>query len=239
MAASTTATTTTNARESFFVDVGPIDIIKIDKFKEMSEISDAHFEQWLCAKEEEVTIPRFTQAAPARGYLAFGAPKIAAAAAAANGLKEVSCRMVVPRMDEIAMHFGRDLVPMLRDLRALRRFATSDRELFEAVCIRRFIEAALRFEMMNGALLLVDESETMRIRFAVKETMHNNEDYIQEKIYSLAGERLDRVCAGCGIVSIGLRGCACRAGVYYCSRECQVAHWPEHRRHCDRAAGGV
>ena len=158
----------------------------------------------------------------------------------------MSCRMVVPRMDEIAMHFGRDLVPMLRDLRALRReeattmSSRSDvakrRELFEAVCIRRFIEAALRFEMMNGALLLVDESETMRIRFAVKETMHNNEDYIQEKIYSLAGERLDRVCAGCGIVSIGLRGCACRAGVYYCSRECQVAHWPEHRRHCDRGA---
>ena len=39
-------------------------------------------------------------------------------------------------------------------------------------------------------------------------------------------------CAGCGRTAVGLRACArCRA-VRYCSRECQAAHWLQHRRQC-------
>ena len=39
-------------------------------------------------------------------------------------------------------------------------------------------------------------------------------------------------CAGCGRPAVGLRACArCRA-VRYCSRECQAAHWPQHKRQC-------
>ena len=64
-------------------------------------------------------------------------------------------------------------------------------------------------------------------------------EHIRQKIYSLAGERLGRVCAGCALVSDALRQCACRAGVYYCTRACQVAHWPEHRRDCDRGAAAA
>lgn len=39
-------------------------------------------------------------------------------------------------------------------------------------------------------------------------------------------------CSACGRDSVGLRACSrCRA-VHYCSRECQVAHWPQHKRNC-------
>ena len=33
-------------------------------------------------------------------------------------------------------------------------------------------------------------------------------EHIRQKIYSLAGERLGRVCAGCALVSDALRQCA-------------------------------
>ena len=40
------------------------------------------------------------------------------------------------------------------------------------------------------------------------------------------------VCTGCGKHAVGLRACArCRAA-RYCSRECQAAHWPQHKREC-------
>ena len=219
-------TTEYPSSQSFSVDVGTIDV-KIDKFKELSEISNAHFEQWLgmvwTNNDAGVTvpIPRFTQAGaepPARGFLAFGEPR----RSETNGLR-VSCRMVVFRAEDVGLHFQRDLIPMLRDLRALAAPAAA-RELEEGVLIRRFIESALRFYIVEGE----EESAAAQQR-----------EHIRQKIYSLAGERLGRVCAGCALVSDALRQCACRAGVYYCTRACQVAHWPEHRRDCDRAAGGV
>ena len=39
-------------------------------------------------------------------------------------------------------------------------------------------------------------------------------------------------CSGCGKQAVGLRTCArCRAA-RYCSRECQAAHWPQHKHDC-------
>ena len=53
-----------------------------------------------------------------------------------------------------------------------------------------------------------------------------------------------RVCAACGDAirpkaDFGLthHQCACRLGVYYCGRECQRAHRPEHREACRAAMG--
>ena len=224
-------TTEYPSSQSFSVDVGTIDV-KIDKFKELSEISNAHFEQWLgmvwTNNDAGVTvpIPRFTQAGaepPARGFLAFGEPR--RSETNMNGLR-VSCRMVVFRAEDVGLHFQRDLIPMLRDLRALgppqaAQAPAAAREL-EGVLIRRFIESALRFYIVEGE----EESASAA----------QKREHIRQKIYSLAGERLGRVCAGCALVSDALRQCACRAGVYYCTRACQVAHWPEHRRDCDRGA---
>ena len=43
---------------------------------------------------------------------------------------------------------------------------------------------------------------------------------------------LTRVCVGCrGAGATKLRCCPCKA-VYYCGRECQRAHWEEHKRVC-------
>ncbi len=39
-------------------------------------------------------------------------------------------------------------------------------------------------------------------------------------------------CAGCGKGAVGLRACArCRQALY-CSRGCQVSHWPQHKLEC-------
>ncbi len=39
-------------------------------------------------------------------------------------------------------------------------------------------------------------------------------------------------CAGCGKRAVGLRACARCRSVRYCSRECQAASWPTHKREC-------
>lgn len=43
-----------------------------------------------------------------------------------------------------------------------------------------------------------------------------------------------RACASCGTVAATKHCVACNA-VHYCNRECQLAHWPQHKRAC-RAA---
>ena len=46
--------------------------------------------------------------------------------------------------------------------------------------------------------------------------------------------RLDssHACASCGQHAVGLRTCARCRTARYCSRECQAAHWPQHKREC-------
>ena len=39
-------------------------------------------------------------------------------------------------------------------------------------------------------------------------------------------------CAGCRRSAVGLRTCARCRTARYCSRECQAAHWPQHKREC-------
>ena len=41
-----------------------------------------------------------------------------------------------------------------------------------------------------------------------------------------------RICDGCGKAAEGLRACARCRTAHYCSRECQAAHWPQHKREC-------
>ena len=68
---------------------------------------------------------------------------------------------------------------------------------------------------------------------------------IAELVSVREAERLKRrVCAACGDAirpkaDFGLthHQCACRLGVYYCGRECQRAHRPEHREACRAAMG--
>jgi hypothetical protein len=39
-------------------------------------------------------------------------------------------------------------------------------------------------------------------------------------------------CAGCGAVAVKLRKCSGCQQVAYCNRECQTAHWKEHKKAC-------
>ena len=40
-------------------------------------------------------------------------------------------------------------------------------------------------------------------------------------------------CANCGISTANLRGCSRCKAIFYCSKECQVAHWKsEHKAAC-------
>ncbi|KAK7483873.1 hypothetical protein BaRGS_00024890 [Batillaria attramentaria] len=46
-------------------------------------------------------------------------------------------------------------------------------------------------------------------------------------------------CAKCDTVWSDLRRCTGCLGVWYCSKECQRQHWPEHRAACTKTASGV
>lgn len=51
------------------------------------------------------------------------------------------------------------------------------------------------------------------------------------------GQQFERVaCLGCGEMAVGLRKCGQCKLAGYCSRECQIAHWPQHKRNCQPAA---
>ena len=47
-------------------------------------------------------------------------------------------------------------------------------------------------------------------------------------------EKLCIVCDAVGSDGVKLRHCAGCKSVYYCSKQCQVAHWPAHKPHCNR-----
>lgn len=42
-------------------------------------------------------------------------------------------------------------------------------------------------------------------------------------------------CPGCGEQAVALRACSRCRTARYCSRECQAAHWPQHKRECKPA----
>ncbi|PRW56448.1 zinc finger (MYND)-8 [Chlorella sorokiniana] len=45
-------------------------------------------------------------------------------------------------------------------------------------------------------------------------------------------------CSGCGTQALGLRRCARCKQAACCSRECQVRHWPQHKRECKGPGSG-
>lgn len=44
-----------------------------------------------------------------------------------------------------------------------------------------------------------------------------------------------RACAGCQATDKPLQKCAACSAVLYCGRECQRAHWRQHKQHCRQA----
>ena len=47
------------------------------------------------------------------------------------------------------------------------------------------------------------------------------------------------ICANCGKgeeSSNGLKACTACKLVKYCNRECQIAHWPQHKKQCKKRA---
>jgi hypothetical protein len=45
-----------------------------------------------------------------------------------------------------------------------------------------------------------------------------------------------QTCAACGITFGGLKACKGCRRAYYCTKQCQTAHWPDHKRECRAAA---
>ena len=62
--------------------------------------------------------------------------------------------------------------------------------------------------------------------------------HAHRKFYCCFGEIETFRCVRCGICQESMRKCGkCKASartVRYCSKECQLAHWPEHSAHCCR-----
>jgi len=46
------------------------------------------------------------------------------------------------------------------------------------------------------------------------------------------GRMVEKVCAMCNAANVKLRHCSRCKSVYYCSRDCQAQHWPEHKGKC-------
>ncbi|GLC68764.1 hypothetical protein PLESTF_000734200 [Pleodorina starrii] len=46
----------------------------------------------------------------------------------------------------------------------------------------------------------------------------------------------ERVCASCGKAGAKKACAGCGGGAYYCSRDCQAAHWPTHKADCRKPA---
>ena len=44
------------------------------------------------------------------------------------------------------------------------------------------------------------------------------------------------VCAACGKSSDNLKACTACHLVKYCNRECQISHWPKHKKFCRKHA---
>ena len=63
-------------------------------------------------------------------------------------------------------------------------------------------------------------------------------DGLTETISTRPDQREERVCGACGSPKppLGLKACAKCKTLFYCSRECQSAHWPTHRPDCKRFA---
>ncbi|GFR41967.1 hypothetical protein Agub_g2767 [Astrephomene gubernaculifera] len=67
---------------------------------------------------------------------------------------------------------------------------------------------------------------------------YNSEIYalLHQAKYNNIRPGAERRCGSCGKTG-AKKGCSgCSAGVYYCDRACQVAHWPSHKAQCKRPA---
>ena len=47
---------------------------------------------------------------------------------------------------------------------------------------------------------------------------------------------MSEVCAACGEASDSLKTCISCKQVKYCNRECQISHWPKHKKLCKQLA---
>ena len=63
----------------------------------------------------------------------------------------------------------------------------------------------------------------------------------RRRLMSLDRHTLGRACAGCTNMRIGKqKRCPCKQGFYYCSKECQRAHWyKEHKSQCEFVKAGI
>ncbi|PRW58525.1 SET domain [Chlorella sorokiniana] len=55
------------------------------------------------------------------------------------------------------------------------------------------------------------------------------------QIFSRQAVRVSGSCAGCGSSSVELHSCSACRQAEYCSKACQVKHWPEHKAECKAA----
>ncbi|GLV36500.1 Zinc finger MYND-type containing 10 [Carabus blaptoides fortunei] len=78
-----------------------------------------------------------------------------------------------------------------------------------------------------------------RIFFKDSQNMMNIAQSLSEAYNSEVLEKLENVqvntCSGCGANAV--KKCSRCKAEWYCSRNCQVKHWPQHKEHCDIMVG--
>ncbi|KAG2454880.1 hypothetical protein HYH02_000711 [Chlamydomonas schloesseri] len=119
------------------------------------------------------------------------------------------------------------------DINAQDRFGTYP---LISTCMSGAVEAA-RLLVKHGARPDLPDNDGCT---ALQRSRYN--PAIQKIIYRAREQVPDkaaRTCASCGISGSSgktLQACGgCRSNTYYCNRECQSAHWPEHKAACKAA----
>jgi hypothetical protein len=102
-------------------------------------------------------------------------------------------------------------------------------ELKVASGTRQFIFNPLPF-FLPARLFLNPKTNAVDLEFILLDAPKNS------RFYLCFGELETYRCAKCGVCAQTMRKCAkCMSinySIRYCSRECQTAHWPTHKKYC-------
>ena len=81
------------------------------------------------------------------------------------------------------------------------------------------------------------DTESIVIQLAARSTHMSGGVHIRTRMVD--GRVIEKVCAVCGLADAKLRHCSRCNSVYYCGKNCQKTHWPEHKAVCLEHDGPV
>jgi len=177
-----------------------------------AQITEEDFDRWLLRSPRpfSISIPPMAVGPKAlqdqQGLLTFSAKAADGGGDKNPEICTAECAIVLFRRAEAVDHMEKDMVPLLRRMRALSAEAVDLDDI-----IRRMLMHIAEFYCTVDASLMAP--------------------VLKQRVYAAAtDDYLGHVCAACGAVAT--RRCPCRIGVYYCNRGCQRGHWPLHKPLC-------